>query len=238
MSLFKRYDASAEIAGLHAQVEELQREQTRERPARGIISALVATSQLDGRFQIADAVVIASAVVITGACLTVASSAAGIYWESWEVFKTGSTIGWVIASLCGAIALLFELFGLTWPWLKEPGTAPAGSEEQVIVHEILVEIKRANGIDRINVESAEYERAVCFARECIKLRSTVPHPTAEKYWIGSGKLWSNGKAGRAAFSKLRGNLERTGLWTRSASGYEFTPEGWEFIEQTAALPRR
>ena len=239
MSLFKRYDASTEIAGLHAKVEELQREVNA--PAapvtRGIISALVATSQLDGRFQIADAAVIASAMLIIGACLTIASGAAGIYWESWVIFKTGSTIGWVIASLCGAIALLFELLGLTWPWLKEPEAASA-QEEQVIVHEILVEIKRPNGIDRINVESAEYERAVLFARECIKLRGTVPNPTAEKYWIGSGKLWSNGKAGRAAFGKLRTNLERTGLWTRSTSGYEFTPEGWEFIEQIAALSRR
>lgn len=236
MSFRKRYDASAEIAGLHAKVEELQREQERAPPARGIIGALVATSQLDGRFQVADAAVIAIAVLITGACITIASGAAGIYSESWEVFKTCSTIGWVIASLCGAIALLFELLGLQWPWLKESGQVD--QEEQIIVHEILIEVRRANGIDRINIESTEYERAILFARECIKLRARIPNPTAEKYWIGSGKLWSNGKAGRAAFGKLRANLERAGLWTRSASGYEFTPEGWEFIEETAQLPRR
>ncbi len=235
---FKRYDASAEIAGLHARVEEMQREQSRHMPAqRGIIGALVATSQLDGRFQVADAAVIAIAVLIIGTCLTIASGAIGFRTGDWELFKTCAAIGWIIPSLCGAIALLFELLGLTWPWLKEPGeVTPA--EEQVIVHEILVEVKRPGGIDRINVEPAEYERVVLFARECIKLRVTTANPTAEKYWIGSGLLWSNGKAGRAAFSKLRADLERAGLWTRSASGYEFTPEGWEFIEETAVLPRR
>ena len=236
--MFKRYDASTEIATLHAKIEEMQRSQSYHAPApRGVLGALVATSQLDGRFQVADAAVIATAVIGAGACFTIASGAAGIRTGDWELFKTAATIGWGLSSLCGALALLLELLGITWPWLREPD-AVTSAEQQVIVHEILVEVKRPRGVDRINVEAAEYERVVLFARECIKVRAVTPNPTAEKYWVGSGLLWSNGKAGRAAFGKLRADLERAGLWTRSASGYDFTPEGWEFIEQTAQLPRR
>jgi hypothetical protein len=239
MPSFRKYDASAEIAQLTSKLEEMQREQARRIPAapRGFLGALVATSQLDGRFQVADAAVIASAVIVAGFCFTIAAGAAGIRTGDLEIFKTTATVGWVAASLSGAIALLFELLGLTWPWLRDPSQTDT-AQPQVIVHEILVEVKRARGVDRVNVEAAEYERVVLWARECTRLRTTVPHPTAEKYWIGSGKLWSNGKAGRAAFSKLRADLERTGLWTKGAAGHEFTPEGWEFIEQTAALPRR
>ena len=76
---FKKYDASTEVAGLRAEMEEMQREQSRRTPAqRGLLGALVATSQLDGRFQVADAAIIASAVIIAGICFTIASGAAGI----------------------------------------------------------------------------------------------------------------------------------------------------------------
>lgn len=226
----------AEIATLQDRIEHLEEIRTVPAPAqgRGVLNAMIATEQLDGRFTFADVIVVTIACIATGLLLTGTSVAIGILAQDFAVFKTCAAVCWIATGILGALVLILELLGIG---------AYSGASEKVSLEPrgqaLTVTVQHAGNnshLDFLHIDPSDFERVHAFARQALQLRAEgITNPTPEKYWIGRNRLWSNSTADRARFTTLRDRLIECKLARRSRNGWELRDSGWQLLADISNL---
>lgn len=75
---------------------------------------------------------------------------------------------------------------------------------EVVDHKALIAIQDSKMTRFLNLGGEQLDSAVEFARAYLALKGrSEDNPTAEKHWIGKGKLWANSDAGRGSWQEFK-----------------------------------
>lgn len=244
------YEQAAEIlTELSAMRQELAQAKRSGRSAN-LLGAVVATStpRVDGKITLADVVVSLS--------MTAGFVGAGIFAGTGTVLITGDFD--IFPTICGgftvagsglaALRLAGDALNLAGFWnatfgawldARYPEIEPGAIEHRATVR---MPESGTSTTHYLGLAGEELDTAVLFAREYLELmRQNVDNPTAEKHWVGGGKMWAGSKAGREAWddfkfywiSRQRPKLAKV---TDKRGAWKFTPAGREVLKSFATLP--
>ena len=89
----------------------------------------------------------------------------------------------------------------------------------------------------LSFKNASARRVKLFAQDYLKQAPDLEYPLAEKHWIGSGKIWSNGTAGRYEWGMLRDQLLNSGLAENiDKQRWQLTSAGTQALQEIADSP--
>lgn len=205
------------------------------RAASAVVDAYVAEppAKIDGQITLADGLV---AVVIGGTglfCGTLGALAHLLIYQELDAaaefagYLTGAGalvgFGRLVLDALNPLALFTE-------WVEYRQAVDSGDwdafldwqqerrwgERPEAVRRIEVEVRDGRRLGLLGFEGEQAERVVLFARQFVELEPGEDYPTAEAHYIPS--IWSNGKAGRAAWDDFKTTLIDRGLAYKEPSG--------------------
>jgi hypothetical protein len=103
-------------------------------------------------------------------------------------------------------------------WTEE--TEPPTAKET-----IKLELRDGNYIKFLHFDGEQSERTKLFAAKYLKIAGMSDYPTAEKHYVGSGKIWSNGKADRQSWQEFRQALIDNRLAFEQSNRWHLTESG-------------
>jgi hypothetical protein len=103
-------------------------------------------------------------------------------------------------------------------WIEEESPPPAKET-------IKIEIQDGNNTKFLHLDNGQVKRAKRFAEKYLKLAKMSDYPTAEKHYVGSGKIWSNGKADRQGWQEFRQALIDNRLAFENGNRWHLTESG-------------
>jgi hypothetical protein len=103
-------------------------------------------------------------------------------------------------------------------WIEEESPPPAKET-------IKIEIQDGNNTKFLHLDNEQAKRAKLFAGKYLKVAPMSDYPTAEKHYVGSGKIWNNGTSGRREWQEFRQALIDNRLAFENGNRWHLTESG-------------
>jgi hypothetical protein len=120
---------------------------------------------------------------------------------------------------------LFNQFCDDWELFKEWQLQQRYSKPAQTDHNIVLELHDDQQTRFLHFDSAMTLKAVRFAELWLDLKEEKEYPTGEIFYVGSGKIWSNGTADRQQWNEFKSALIKNRLAFQDGKKWHLTESG-------------